>query len=105
MVKYVGMIANGGHNLDVTLIKSIKMQMEAKFQKMRINGYVNEKLGITGNSGSDLQISDKNLQAVKEGMKGVTSDRGGTAYRYFGDFNIEVAGKNRFCINYNNRKS
>ena len=26
-------------------------------------------------------------------MKGVTSDRGGTAYRYFGDFNIEVAGK------------
>lgn len=93
MVKYVGMIANGGHNLDVTLIKSIKNADGSEISKDEINGYVNEKLGITGNSGSDLQISDKNSQAVKEGMKGVTSDRGGTAYRYFGDFNIEVAGK------------
>ncbi len=44
MVKYVGMIANGGHNLDVTLIKSIKMQMEAKFQKMKLMDMLTKNL-------------------------------------------------------------
>lgn len=33
------------------------------------------------------------MDAVKAGMKGVTSDDGGTAYSYFKDFNIEVGGK------------
>jgi penicillin-binding protein 2 len=41
----------------------------------------------------NLNISQENLKAVLEGMKGVTSESGGTAYSTFAGFNIEVAGK------------
>ena len=91
--KYTAMIANGGKNLDITIIKSITKSDGTEVSRNEINSYVNEKLGISGNSGSDISISEENLKAVKEGMKGVTSDGSGTAYRYFRDFNIEVGGK------------
>ncbi len=93
MAKYTAMIANGGKNLDITIIKSITKSDGTEVSRNEINSYVNEKLGISGNSGSDISISEENLKAVKEGMKGVTSDGSGTAYRYFRDFNIEVGGK------------
>ena len=63
--------------------------MALKFQEMILI----HKLNITGNSGADLDISPENLNAVKQGMKGVTSDDGGTAVQYFRNFNIEVGGK------------
>ena len=93
MAKYVAMIANGGQNLEVTLIKSITNADGTEVPKEEVEAYVNEKLGVSGNSGSDINISDENLQAIKEGMKGVTSDGSGTAYSYFRDFDIEVGGK------------
>ena len=93
MAKYTAMIANGGKNLDITIIKSITKSDGTEVSRNEISSYVNEKLGISGNSGSDISISEENLKAVKEGMKGVTSDGSGTAYRYFRDFNIEVGGK------------
>lgn len=93
MAKYTAMIANGGKNIDVTIVKSIKNSNGSEVSRNEIESYVNEKLGIDGNSGSDLNISDKNMNAIKAGMKGVTSDDGGTAYSYFKDFNIEVGGK------------
>lgn len=93
MAKYTAMIANGGKNLDVTLIKSIKKADGTEVSKEEINSYVNDKLGISGNSGSDISIGEENYNAIKEGMKGVTSDGSGTAYTYFKDFDIEVGGK------------
>lgn len=93
MAKYTAMIANGGKNLDVTLIKSINKADGTEVSKEEINSYVNDKLGISGNSGSDISISEENYKAIKEGMKGVTSDGSGTAYTYFKDFDIEVGGK------------
>ena len=93
MAKYTAMIANGGKNLDVTLIKSITNADGTEVSRDEINSYVNEKLGISENSGADISINEENFQAVKEGMKGVTSDGSGTAYRYFKDFDIEVGGK------------
>ena len=38
-------------------------------------------------------MKKENIKAVLEGMKGVTSESGGTAYSTFRDFNIEVGGK------------
>ena len=93
MAKYTAMIANGGRNLDVTIIKAINNPDGTQVSRNDINTYVNQKLGITGNSGSDLEISAENLNAVKQGMRGVTSDDGGTAVQYFRNFNIEVGGK------------
>ena len=38
-------------------------------------------------------MKKENIKAVLEGMKGVTSESGGTAYSTFKDFDIEVGGK------------
>lgn len=38
-------------------------------------------------------MKQENIKAVLEGMKGVTSESGGTAYSTFKNFEIEVGGK------------
>ena len=93
MAKYTAMVANGGKNIDVTIVKSITKADGTEVSRDEIDSYVNEKLEISGNSGSDISISETNYQAIKEGMRGVTSDGSGTAYSYFKDFDIEVGGK------------
>ena len=93
MAKYTAMVANGGKNLDLTIVKSITKADGTEVSRDEINSYVNEKLGVSGNSGSDISISETNYQAIKEGMRGVTSDGSGTAYSYFRDFDIEIGGK------------
>ncbi len=92
MCKYTAMVANGGRNLDVTIVKSINKPDGTEVSRNDINAYIAEKLGVT-NSGGDLSISAENFQAIRTGMRGVTSDDGGTAVSYFRNFNIEVAGK------------
>ena len=93
MAKYTAMIANGGKNLNVTIIKAITNSDGTEVSRNEIESYVSKILGVEENSGSNLSITQQNLDAVKQGMKGVTSDDGGTAYSYFKDFNIEVGGK------------
>ena len=87
------MIANGGKNLEVSIVKSVEKTDGTQLSRNEIEKYVNEVLGVSGNSGSDIELSDEIINAIKQGMKGVTSDDGGTAYAYFKDFNIEIGGK------------
>ena len=94
MAKYISMLANGGKDIDVTLIKTIIDSDGNEMSKQEIDEYVNKKLGFApDNDKENLNISQENLQAILEGMKGVTSESGGTAYSTFAGFNIEVAGK------------
>ena len=93
MAKYTAMIANGGKNLDVTIIKSIKNSDGTEVSRNELDTFISQTLNKNTNSGSDLTISDENLNAIKEGMKGVTSDDAGTAHTAFANFNIEVGGK------------
>lgn len=93
MAKYTAMLANGGKNLDLTIIKSINNPDGTKVSRNEIDSYVAETLGKSTNSGSDLNLSEETIKAIRTGMKGVTSDDGGTAYSYFRNFHIEVGGK------------
>ncbi len=93
MAKYVSMLANGGKNIDVTLIKSIIKADGTEVSKEEINKYTNEKLGLTNEVAEDLNVDSENLQAILKGMKGVTSESGGTAYSTFRSFDIDVGGK------------
>lgn len=94
MAKYISMLANGGKNIDVTLVKTIIDSNGNQMSKKEIDEYVNKKLNFDSNEDTeDLNISQENLKAILEGMKGVTSESGGTAYSTFSKFNIEVAGK------------
>lgn len=93
MAKYVSVLANGGKNVDVTLIKSIIGADGTEIPKSEIDAHVNEKLGLKNEKEEDLNINPENVQAILKGMRGVTSESGGTAYSTFSSFNIEVGGK------------
>lgn len=94
MAKYISMLANGGKNIDVTLVKTVINSDGTQMSKRDINEFVNKKLGFSSdNETEDMNISKGNLDAILEGMKGVTSESGGTAYSTFAGFNVEVAGK------------
>lgn len=95
MAKYISMIANGGKNLDVTIVKDIMNSDGTNESKEKIEEFVNSELNLTDTSSTndDLEISPDNFNIVKEGMRSVTDDEGGTAYRVFSDFGVTVGGK------------
>ncbi len=93
MAKYTSMLANGGNVVNPTIIKQIKNVDGTEVPKEEYEKYFNEKLGITEDVDDGIKIDPQNLKVVLEGMKSVTSDRGGTAHTYFKNFNIEVGGK------------
>lgn len=93
MIKYISMIANGGNKIDVSLIKSIQNPDGTEVPKDEINDYINQKLGVNNDGEEDITLNGEYINAVKQGMKSVTSDTSGTAYVRFKGFNIEVGGK------------
>ena len=93
MAKYVAMIANRGKNLDVTIVKSIINPDGSEISRDEYESYVNEKLGLQQENVEEMSFKEENIEAILEGMRGVTSESGGTAYSTFKNFNIEVGGK------------
>ena len=93
MCKYTAMIANGGTNLDVTIIKEIQKPDGTQVSRNEIDDFVTNLLEKNSTSGSNLNINPEYIEAVRKGMRGVTSDDAGTASYYFRGFNIEIAGK------------
>ena len=93
MAKYISMLANGGKDIDVTIVKSIIKPDGTEASTEEMNNFVNQKLGLQEDTSEDLTISQDNLDAVLKGMQSVTSDTTGTAYVRFQDFGISVGGK------------
>ncbi len=93
MAKYTSMLTNGGNVIKPTIIKQIRNVDGTEVPKQEYEAYFNEKLGITEEENDGITINPDNLKVILNGMKSVTSDRGGTAYSYFRNFNIEVGGK------------
>lgn len=93
MAKYTSMLANGGKDVDVTIIKSVIDADGNEIAKEEIEKFVKQRLGIEEDTSEKVTFKQENLNAVLEGMKGVTTESGGTAYSIFKNFNIEVGGK------------
>ncbi len=93
MAKYISMLANGGKPIDVTIVKSVIDVRGEEISKEEISKFVNAKLGLEEEKKEELNIKQENLEAILKGMKGVTSEEGGTAYSTFADFDIELGGK------------
>ena len=93
MAKYVAMIANRGKKLDVTIIKSIVNPDGSEVSRDEYEKYVENKLGLDPDDTEEMTFKEENINAILEGMRGVTSESGGTAYSTFKNFNIEVGGK------------
>ncbi len=93
MARYISMLANGGHKVDVSIVKTIRNADGSETSREEINQFVNRKLELEEENTEDIQINQSYLNAVLQGMQSVTSDTGGTAYVRFKDFNISVGGK------------
>lgn len=93
IAKYIAMITNGGHDIDITLIKEITKADGTTIDKEKVEEYINNRLGIKKEGKDDIQISEETIKTVMEGMRSVTTDTGGTAYSVFKNFEIEVGGK------------
>lgn len=93
MAKYLSILVNGGKQINPTVVKTIINSDGTEVKRNEIEDSVNSRLGREINNEQDIEISKQNLDAVMEGMKGVTSEVGGTAYAVFKNFNIEVGGK------------
>lgn len=93
MAKYIGMLANGGNNIDVTIIKDIINSDGSSIERSKLNEYVNKELGNPSEKNDGIAINPETINIVKEGMRSVTEVVGGTAYSVFKDFEIEIGGK------------
>ncbi len=94
MAQYISIIANGGNKVDTTIVKTIQKADGTEVSKDEINKFVSEKLGTkTDDDSDDITLNKEYVNAVKQGMKSVTTDESGTAYVRFKNFNIEVGGK------------
>ena len=93
MTKYISMIANGGKKVDVSIVKTIQNADGTEVSKDEINKFVKEKLKLSDENTEEINLNSSYINAVKEGMKSVTSGESGTAAVRFRDFNIKVGGK------------
>ena len=94
MAKYISILVNGGHPIDLTLVKSVVGSNGVGVDKNTIEEFVNKKLKLNDEgTNEDIQLNEEAVDAVLEGMLSVTDETGGTAYSIFKDFNIEVGGK------------
>lgn len=93
MAKYLSILVNGGKQVNPTILKTVMNVDGTEVNDGELEKLVDSRIGRIQNNESDIEISEENLNAVMEGMKGVTSEVGGTAYGVFKNFNIEVGGK------------
>ncbi|PKM93587.1 MAG: hypothetical protein CVU84_14545 [Firmicutes bacterium HGW-Firmicutes-1] len=81
MAKYIATLANGGTRYKLNLVKGTKAANDIEMNKV---------LPIVE---EELNFAPENLEAVFEGMLGVTSGSQGTLRNVFADFPIQVAAK------------
>ena len=92
MARYIAMIANGGHKIDLTIIKNVINSNGGTISKEELDEYVNKELNLGDDDTEELQINAETINVVKEGMKSV-AEEGGTAYSVFRNFGVEIGGK------------
>lgn len=93
MAKYISILVNGGHQIDVTTIKAVKKSDGTEISKDELNKHLNDVLGINDVELEERLFKQENMKAVLEGMKNVTTESGGTAYGIFKDSSVTVGGK------------
>ena len=93
IAKYIAMVGNGGKKINPTVIKTIMNADGTEVSRSELSKHVSETLGLDNGEAENLNISKESFNAVREGMKSVALERGGTAYNTFKDFGVEVGGK------------
>lgn len=105
MARYISMVANGGHPVNLSVVKSVINSDGTQVSQTELDEYISKRLGRTIENDSDRNISQETISAVHEGMKSVAEEEGGTAYNVFKDFPIEIGGKTGSAELTNNKNS
>jgi len=92
LANYISTLANGGALNKVSVIKNVITNENESIPEKEVTSHVEEITGYKFIS-SKLELNNKHVDAVVEGMKSVTSEQGGTSYIVFKNSDIEVAGK------------
>lgn len=92
MANYISILASGGKKQEVHVVKSIEDSKGYQFTEDKYNT-LKQKISEVEVDKTDLNINQVYLNAVKSGMKSVTSETGGTSYIVFKGSDLEVAGK------------
>lgn len=79
IARYIAILANGGKDIDITIIKDIIKQDGTKLDKESINKYAKNKLNLSDINSEKLNISKENVDIVLEGMKSVTAESRGNS--------------------------
>ena len=66
MARYISMIANGGKNVDVSIVKSIIKPDGSEVPKEEIEKYVKDTIGTENEIKEDLDVSKEDLDAIKK---------------------------------------
>lgn len=93
MSKYISMVANGGHPIDLSIVKSVINSDGTLVSQNEIDEYTSKILKTENTVTEDKNISADTIAAVHEGMRRVAEEEGGTGYQIFKDFDIEIGGK------------
>ena len=92
MAKYLSMVANGGNNVEMSIIKSVVNSDGTEVSDEELNEFLDKKLNRQKKEEVQVEpISQETINAVLAGMKSVTET--GTASSIFQNFDIEVGGK------------
>lgn len=93
LANYISTIANGGTLNKVSIIKKITNEESSEDISMtEIEEYSSNFTGVQFET-KKTSIDASYINTIKEGMRAVTNDMGGTSYSLFKDSKIEVAGK------------
>lgn len=92
LANYIATLANGGTLNKVSLIKDVTTNEYERLDITNVAKHIEEITGYKFIS-QKLDLNEKHVEAIVEGMKSVTSEQGGTSYIVFKNSDIEVAGK------------
>ena len=71
------------------VIKNFDLDIDIKSSTNRLNT-IKRELNLSNEESDGLTINPDTLNVVKEGMRSVAEEEGGTAYRVFKDFGVEI---------------
>lgn len=91
LANYISTIANGGTLNKISVIKNVGKDANA-ISLSEVANYAKEFTGVDFES-KNLNINSNYINAIKEGMRAVTTETGGTAASIFKDSRVEVGGK------------
>ncbi len=74
MARYIAMLANGGEDVKVSIVKDIIDSNGTSVEKNEIENHAKDKLNLEDINKEDLNIKKENLDVVLEGMKSVTTE-------------------------------